>query len=142
MVKIVIVLLGIWILYKKLFHNQNISQLLIDIESSIKTIKNLILILAALFLVPLNIYLEGIKWKMQLKPIENINIWKSFLSIFTGITSGMFFPNRMGNFLGRIFMLEKGDRIKARRNPKFFHAKEKQKNKCQKEQIYKEIQKV
>ena len=25
----------------------------------------------------------------------------------------MFFPNRMGNFLGRIFMLERGDRIKA-----------------------------
>ena len=113
MFKIVIVLLGIWILYKKLFHNQNISQLLIDIESSIKTTKNFIFILVALFLVPVNIYLEGIKWKMQLKPIENINIWKSFISIFTGITSGMFFPNRMGNFLGRIFMLEKGDRIKA-----------------------------
>ena len=25
----------------------------------------------------------------------------------------MFFPNRMGNFLGRIFMMENGDRIKA-----------------------------
>ena len=112
-IKIVIVLLGVWILYKKLFHNQNITQLWFDVKTSVTTINNTFLILLALFLVPLNIYLEGVKWKFQLKPIENINICKSFLSIFTGITAGMFFPNRMGNFLGRIFMLEKGDRIKA-----------------------------
>jgi hypothetical protein len=113
MVKIVIVLLGVWILYKKLFHNQNITQLWTDIKTSVITTNNIILTLLALLLVPVNIYLEGIKWKFQLKPIENISNWKSFLSIFTGITAGMFFPNRMGNFLGRIFMLEKGDRIKA-----------------------------
>ena len=113
MVKIVIVILGVWILYKKLFHNQNITQLWSDIKTSVITTNNIILTLLALLLVPVNIYLEGIKWKFQLKPIENISNWKSFLSIFTGITAGMFFPNRMGNFLGRIFMLEKGDRIKA-----------------------------
>ena len=112
-VKIVIVLLGVWILYKKLFHNQNITQLWTDLKSSVVTTNNIIITLLALLLVPVNIYLEGIKWKFQLKPIENISNWKSFLSIFTGITAGMFFPNRMGNFLGRIFMLEKGDRIKA-----------------------------
>lgn len=112
-IKIVIVLLGIWILYKKLFHNQNITQLWLDVKTSVTTINNTLFILLALFLVSVNIYLEGIKWKLQLKPIEDISIWKSFISIFTGITSGMFFPNRMGNFLGRIFMLEKGDRIKA-----------------------------
>ena len=112
-IKIVIVLLGVWILYKKLFHNQNFTQLWLDVKTSVTTINNTLFILLALFLVSVNIYLEGIKWKLQLKPIEDISIWKSFISIFTGITSGMFFPNRMGNFLGRIFMLEKGDRIKA-----------------------------
>ena len=112
-IKIVILLLGIWILYKKLFCDKNITQLFIDIKSSVVSKNNILLILFALLLFPLNIYLEGIKWKIQLKPIENINIWKSFLSIFTGITSGMFFPNRIGNFLGRIFMLERGNRIKA-----------------------------
>lgn len=112
-IKIVIVLLGIWILYKKLIHNQNITQLWLDIKTSFTTANHIYLILFAVLLVPVNIYLEGIKWKIQIKPIEDISNWKSFLSIFTGITAGMFFPNRMGNFLGRIFMLEKGDRIKA-----------------------------
>ena len=86
LIKIVIVLLGIWILYKKIFHNQDITQLMTDLKSLVTTSKNYLLILLTFLLVPINIYLEGIKWKYQLRPIENINNWKSFLSIFTGIT--------------------------------------------------------
>ena len=112
-VKIAIVLLGIFVLYKKLVVNQNVSEIFKEIKTTFTNNNQFMLMLTAVLLVPLNIYLEGIKWKLQIKPIENISNWKSFLSIFTGISAGMFFPNRMGNFLGRIFMLEKGDRIKA-----------------------------
>lgn len=112
-VKIVIVLLGIWIIYKKIIHNQNITQLGSDIKSSFTSTRHIYLLILTIILVPINIYLEGVKWRIQLKPIENISYYKSFLSIFTGLTAGMFFPNRMGNFLGRIFMMENGDRIKA-----------------------------
>ena len=112
-VKIIIVLLGVFILYKKLIVNQNITDILNEIKTSFTNKRQFALMILAFILVSLNIYLEAIKWKYQIKPIENISNWKSFLSIFTGMTAGMFFPNRMGNFLGRIFMLEKGDRIKA-----------------------------
>ena len=112
-VKIIIVLLGVFVLYKKIIVNQNITEICNEIKTSFTNINQFILMISALLLVPLNIYLESIKWKFQLNPIENISNWKSFLSIFTGMTAGMFFPNRSGNFLGRIFMLEKGDRIKA-----------------------------
>lgn len=112
-VKIVILLFGIYILYNKLIINQNVTDIIADIEESFKNKSQFALMFAAIILVPLNIYLEAIKWKLQVKPIELISNWKSFLSIFTGMTAGMFFPNRTGNFLGRIFMLEKGDRIKA-----------------------------
>ncbi len=112
-VKFMIVILGIWILYKKIIYNQNVTQIINDINYSFKNKNQFVFMLLAFALVPLNQYLEGLKWRTQVKPIENINRWKSFLSIFTGISAGMFFPNRMGNFLGRIFMLEKGDRLKA-----------------------------
>ena len=112
-VKISIVLLGIFVLYKKLIVNQNVSEIYNEIKTTFTNKNQFFLMSIALLLVPLNIFLESIKWKLQIKPIENISNWKSFLSIFTGISAGMFFPNRMGNFLGRIFMLEKGDRIKA-----------------------------
>ena len=112
-VKIAIVLLGIFVLYKKLIVNQNVNEVLLDVKTSFTNTNQFVLMIFALILVPLNIFLEGIKWKLQLKPIELLSNWKSFISIFTGISAGMFFPNRMGNFLGRVFMLEKGDRIKA-----------------------------
>lgn len=112
-VKIIIVLLGIFVLYDKIFVNQNVTEVWNKIESTFTNTRQFALMIFAFILVFLNIYLEAIKWKYQVRPIENISKWKSFLSIFTGITAGMFFPNRMGNFLGRIFMLEKGDRIKA-----------------------------
>ena len=112
-VKIVIVLLGVFVLYKKLIVNQDITEVCYEIKNSLTNKRQFILLVSAFSLVFLNIYLESTKWKIQINPIEKISNWKSFLSIFTGMTAGMFFPNRMGNFLGRIFMLEKGDRIKA-----------------------------
>lgn len=112
-VKIIIVLLGIFVLYQKIFINQNITDVWNEVKTSFLNLNQYILMTIAFLLVPINIYMEGIKWKLQIKPIENISNWKSFLSIFTGMTAGMFFPNRAGNFLGRIFMLEKADRVKA-----------------------------
>lgn len=112
-VKIIIVLLGIYVLYKKIIVNQNVTEVWNRIETSFTNRRQFALMIFAFVLVFLNIFLEAIKWKYQVRPIEIISKWKSFLSIFTGMTAGMFFPNRMGNFLGRIFMLEKGDRIKA-----------------------------
>lgn len=112
-VKIIIVLLGIYVLYKKIIVNQNDTEVWNRIETSFTNRRQFALMIFAFVLVFLNIFLEAIKWKYQVRPIEIISKWKSFLSIFTGMTAGMFFPNRMGNFLGRIFMLEKGDRIKA-----------------------------
>lgn len=106
-------LLGIWILYKKLFCENNITEMWNEVKTSLDNKAQIFFLCLTIALVPLNFYLEALKWKVQIKPIEKISKWKSFISIFTGITAGMFFPNRMGNFLGRVFMLEKCDRIKA-----------------------------
>lgn len=112
-VKIIIVVLGIWILYNKIIKNQNVTEVWDEIKTSFTNSKQFILMFVAFLLVPLNILLEAFKWKLQVKPIEDIRLNISYISIFTGMTAGMFFPNRMGSFLGRIFMLERGDRIKA-----------------------------
>lgn len=112
-VKIIIIVLGIWILYNKIIKNQNVTEVWDEIKTSFTNSKQFILMFVAFLLVPLNILLEAFKWKLQVKPIEDIRLNISYISIFTGMTAGMFFPNRMGSFLGRIFMLERGDRIKA-----------------------------
>ena len=72
-VKIAIVLLGIFVLYKKLVVNQNVSEIFKEIKTTFTNNNQFMLMLTAVLLVPLNIYLEGIKWKLQIKPIENIS---------------------------------------------------------------------
>ena len=67
----------------------------------------------AFLLMPVNMAFETIKWQKSVLPVERVPFRKAFTAIFTGVTAGMMFPNRTGDFLGRIFILEKGNRIKA-----------------------------
>ncbi len=112
-IKIIIVLAGCWILYVKIIENQDFTEMWNNIKSSFSSPKSILLMTAALLLIPVNIAFEAMKWKKSIQPIENVPFSKAFTAIFTGITAGMFFPNRTGDFLGRIFILEKGNRIKA-----------------------------
>jgi hypothetical protein len=59
-------------------------------------------ILSALLLMPINWYLELLKWKVIVQTIQNSN-WKTLIqSLLSGISTGMVTPNRIGNFIGRI----------------------------------------
>ena len=50
---------------------------------------------------------------MLVSRLEEISFADSLKAILTGITVSIFTPNRAGEFGGRIFFLEKADRIKA-----------------------------
>lgn len=112
-IKIIIVIAGCWILYIKIIENQDIAEMWRGIKDSFSSLKTIFLMTVALFLLPVNIAFEALKWKRSVLPVEDVPFRKAFTAIFTGITAGMFFPNRTGDFLGRIFIMEKGDRVKA-----------------------------
>ncbi len=61
----------------------------------------------------LNWGLEALKWKLLIAKFEKISFLKSLSSIFSGITISIFTPNRVGEFAGRIFYLEKADKLQA-----------------------------
>lgn len=113
LIKIIIVLLGCWFLYKKIICNPNIADLKDTITESFTGKREIIIMICSLAMMPFNLLLEAFKWKTLIKPLENLSIKRSYQAIFTGITAGMFFPNRTGDFLGRIFTLEQSNRIKA-----------------------------
>ena len=62
---------------------------------------------------PINWGLEALKWKILIHSLEEITFAKSLKSIFSGITISIFTPNRVGEFAGRIFFLEKANKIEA-----------------------------
>jgi hypothetical protein len=61
----------------------------------------------------LNWGLEARKWQVLIAPYEKISLLRSLQSVLTGITVSIFTPNRIGEFTGRIFFLEKADRFQA-----------------------------
>ena len=112
-IKILIVLVSCWVLYVKIIDNKDLTEMWESVKLSFSSPKNIILMLLAFVLIPLNLSFEALKWQKSLHPVEDVGFGKAFMSVFTGITAGMLFPNRTGDFLGRVFILEKGNRIKA-----------------------------
>ena len=86
----------------------------ISLDSLLDTIiNNYILISIVVLMMFINWMLESLKWKFMIGKIEAISFFTSFRAIFSGITVSSFTPNRIGEYGGRVFCLEKSDRIQA-----------------------------
>ena len=111
-IKIVIVFFSFYFIYHQLVENKSFEEL--DISVLIDTVKkNKFYLVGVILMMFLNWLVEALKWRYMISKIENISIMTAYRAIFTGITVSTFTPNRIGEYGGRVFCLEKGDRIKA-----------------------------
>jgi hypothetical protein len=60
-----------------------------------------------------NLYLEAKKWQYLISLKEKVSMSTSFKAVFTGLSVSVFTPNRVGEFLGRIFFLKKTEPIEG-----------------------------
>ncbi|MBO7227782.1 MAG: flippase-like domain-containing protein [Bacteroidales bacterium] len=65
----------------------------------------------AIFLLPLNWFLESIKWKVILSNLEKISTFTAFKSVLSGITVGFFTPNRIGEYPGRVVYISNKNKV-------------------------------
>jgi uncharacterized membrane protein YbhN (UPF0104 family) len=70
-------------------------------------------VLLAFMLMFLNWGLEALKWQILASPLEKISYRNAVLSVISGVTVSIFTPNRIGEFAGRIFYLQKADKLQA-----------------------------
>ncbi|MEL6651664.1 MAG: lysylphosphatidylglycerol synthase domain-containing protein [Bacteroidota bacterium] len=67
-----------------------------------------------LCLAPLNLGLETRKWQLLIQPYyPQIGFRQLFKAVLAGMASGIFTPNRIGEYAGRIMSLPKGFRLEA-----------------------------
>ena len=71
------------------------------------------MLISVLLLIPLNILLEGMKWQYLMIKLEKISIYTAVKGVLAGISVSMIMPNRVGDYLGRVFILKKADRFQA-----------------------------
>ena len=57
--------------------------------------------------------LETVKWRFLISNLEKVSFWNALKAVLTGVSVSMFMPNRVGDYLGRVFILKKADRFQA-----------------------------
>jgi len=60
-----------------------------------------------------NLFLEAKKWQFLISLKEKVSMITSIKAVFTGLSVSIFTPNRVGEFLGRIFFLKKTQPIEG-----------------------------
>lgn len=67
-------------------------------------------IVSILVLAVANQFVEAIKWKYATKKIENVSFYNALASVFSGISIGVFTPNNIGEYGGKILYLKDQNR--------------------------------
>lgn len=109
-IKAVVTAAAIWYIYWKL-RTQGIAVWHSVTDISPKAAGQLA---AALALMPINWGLEAQKWLWMVRKFyPNERFSTSFQSVLAGISTGIFTPNRVGEYAGRILYLAEGRRVEA-----------------------------
>jgi len=112
LLKIGIVFFAIFFLYEQLISRARVQDFDFD-HILLQLHQNYLLIVVVIFMMFLNWFLESLKWRFLISKIEKITIQRSVRAVFSGITISAFTPNRIGEYAGRVFCLEKADRIQG-----------------------------
>lgn len=111
-IKVTVFLLLLFALYKQLYLNkeaQTIPEKLFNVDAA--ELIGYVLLLT--FLMLLNWGIEAYKWQQLVLKITPIRFFRTFKAVWTGVTLGLFTPNRVGEFGGRILYVPRKFRIKA-----------------------------
>jgi len=112
LLKIGIVAFALFFLYEQLIAKSSFEQFNnADVLQQIKGHYSILIVIVLMMF--LNWFLEALKWQFLIKKIEVISFSRSVRAVFSGITVSAFTPNRVGEYGGRVFCLEKADRIQA-----------------------------
>lgn len=109
LVKILVIIISIGYIVLKIYHDQQRGIIFNNFNDY--SFFDGLSFLVVFLLVFVNWFFESLKFKLLVKPIQQITIKKSVQAVLAGITVSIFTPQRLGDFGGRIFVLETKNRL-------------------------------
>lgn len=109
-IKIGIIVYALWFIYRRIFIKENFDDLIYEFSYIFLQKNFLPVLLLVIILMIFNWSIETVKWKYMIGKIEKIGFFKSMIAVFSGITVSIFTPNRVGEYAGRVFVLESASR--------------------------------
>lgn len=113
LIKILIGIVSFAFIYYQLAYKKNLSELFTVFVEDLQKPLVLMGVLGVVVLMLCNWLTEALKWRYLINIITTISFFKSFKAVIIGINTSIFMPNRIGEFVGRIFILEPKVRIQA-----------------------------
>lgn len=68
---------------------------------------------AVILLMFVNWGIEALKWKISVKPVQEVNFFRALQAVLSGVSFAVSTPNRMGEYLGRVLYMKEGNRLKT-----------------------------
>lgn len=100
-------------LYRQVFYRRNLDEVfatLGDFLSDDLFRRGMALLLLMMLV---NWGLEAFKWKVLIDHLEKVSVLRAWMAVFAGVSVSIFLPNRTGEYLGRVFILKKANRMEG-----------------------------
>jgi hypothetical protein len=110
-VKWIISLLALSFLYYEILVKHNAVDLLRQYKDTVVDVYPYLILV--LLLMPINWMLEAYKWRMMFNTPEELSFWNATKGVLMGVTLGLFTPNGIGEFAGRIWVVKEIHRERA-----------------------------
>lgn len=113
LIRALIIMLTYGFIYKQVFLGQKLRDIK-DFLAGILEREESWWFFSLIFLMMLvNWGLESVKWRILIERIEKLSFMQSFMAVMTGQSISLFTPNRTGDYLGRVFILKKGNHVEG-----------------------------
>lgn len=110
--KIAVVLVLLGAVYYQIAYNERIEVLWQAFQNGLHP-RQLPWLLIAVLLMPLNWGFETLKWHGLIRRFSALTFWQAYQSILAGVAVSLFTPNRIGEYGGRVLLVEPGNGWRA-----------------------------
>jgi len=113
LIQLAILVLTYYFIYLQVFEKTGMERVFRAVKEgwSTSAFTNAAVYLSALMLV--NWGIEAAKWKYMIGKIEKVGFLKAYYAVLTGVAVSSFTPNRIGEYFGRVFVLDKASRFEG-----------------------------
>jgi hypothetical protein len=73
----------------------------------------LFLLLAVVLMMVINWLVEALKWRRLMRTVQDVALSNAVVAVLTGVSVSVFTPNRVGEFLGRVFSIRLSSPLRA-----------------------------
>ncbi|MBW6460526.1 MAG: flippase-like domain-containing protein [Bacteroidales bacterium] len=113
LIRAVIVVVTYGFIYRQVFVNRKLDEIAGIFQPMLQQRHTWVILGVVLILMLVNWGAESAKWRLLIAKIEKLSFLRAFEAVLTGVSVSIFTPNRTGDYLGRVFILEKGNHIEG-----------------------------